>query len=590
MIPDSFFEELKYRSDIAEVVGSYVNLRRRGRTLNGLCPFHSEKTPSFTVYPESQSFYCFGCGAGGDVITFIRKIENLDYMEAVRLLAQRAGMAVPEQEGDDRTAKLKKRVLELNREAARFFHQTLMSETGKPGRAYLVKRGLTRETVVHFGLGYAPESWDHLSREMRRRGFTEEELTAAHLATRRESGGVYDTFRNRVIFPIIDLRGNVIAFGGRNLGEKGPKYLNSSDTPVFKKSRNLFALNFAKNSSEKNLILCEGYMDVVSLHQAGFTHAVATLGTALTEEQARLIAQYTNEVILSYDSDGAGQTATRRATAILEAVGLKIRVLSIPGAKDPDEFIKKQGGERFRRLLEGSHSATEFELGKLREQHDTATEEGKVAFLKEVAVLLSRVGSPIEREVYLSRICRDLGVDKAAVQAQVEREYRRRRGADRKREERELTAGKPKLRAADREEELLFRQEPRKARAEERILFYLTRHPDSWQMLQKMLPEEALLTETGRSLYRALIGRFAEGRPIELATLSAELSETAVSRLTGWLVTEGVNVTREEAEDCVRCLNEAAGQKTKEEIGSSSEEDLLRYIEAIREAKDKKGE
>ena len=317
MLSDQFLQELKYRSDIEQVVGSYVNLRRRGRTLSGLCPFHSEKSPSFTVYPDTQSFFCFGCGAAGDVINFIRRIENLDYMEAVRLLAQRAGMQVPEEAGDDRSSRLRKRILELNRDAARYFHRSLMSEAGRPGRAYLIGRGLTRDTIVHFGIGYAAEGWDGLTNAMRQQGYTKEELLAAHLVSEGARGGIYDTFRNRAIFPIIDLRGNVIAFGGRNLGDKGPKYLNSSDTPVFKKSRNLFALNFAKDSPRKQLILCEGYMDVVSLHQAGFTNAVATLGTALTEEQCRLIAQYTGEVLLSYDSDGPGQAATQRATCLL---------------------------------------------------------------------------------------------------------------------------------------------------------------------------------------------------------------------------------------------------------------------------------
>lgn len=590
MLPDSFLQELKYRSDIEQVVGGYVNLRRRGRTLSGLCPFHSEKSPSFTVYPENQSFYCFGCGAGGDVITFIRKIENLDYIEAVRLLAQKAGIAVPENQEDDRTQRLRKRVLEANREAARYFHRNLMSERGRECRAYLINRGLTRETIVHFGIGFASESWDELLHEMQGKGFTREELIEAHLVTPNQKGGAYDSFRNRTIFPIIDLRGNVIAFGGRNLGEKGPKYLNSSDTPVFKKSRNLFALNFAKNSGRTNIILCEGYMDVVSMHQGGFTNAVATLGTAMTEEQARLLAQYTKEVILSYDSDGPGQAATQRATGLLEAVGIKIKVLAIPDAKDPDEYIKKFGAERFEMLLEGSSSATEYQIKKLHTQNDIATSEGKVAFLKQFAELLAGIPSPIEREVYLSKICRELEVDKAAVQAQVEKEFRRRTGAQRKKEERELTSFSPQLKAANREEELLLRQHPQQARAEERILQYLLRHPDCWQSLREKLPEEKLLTDTGRELYRTLTGRYEAGRPIELSSLSSELSETAVGRLTGWMVAEGATVSQEEAGDCIRCLLNYGSEKSREEIRTLPEEELRQYIEAIREKKQKQGQ
>ena len=347
-------------------------------------------------------------------------------MESIRFLAQRAGMQVPEEAGDDRSARLRKRILELNRDAARYFHRNLMSEAGRPGRAYLIGRGLTKATITHFGIGYASEGWNGLTDAMKKLGYTKEELLAAHLANEGQRGGYYDIFRNRAIFPIIDLRGNVIAFGGRNLGEKGPKYLNSSDTPVFKKSRNLFALNFAKGSDRKELILCEGYMDVVSMHQAGFTNAVATLGTALTEEQSRLIAQYTGEVVLSYDSDAPGQTATRRATGLLEAAGVKIRVLSIPDAKDPDEFIKKFGAERFAQLIEGSSSATDFAINKLRQENDVTTAEGKVSFLKQFAALMAGLPNPIEREVYLSKVCRELEVDKAAVAGQIAREQKRR--------------------------------------------------------------------------------------------------------------------------------------------------------------------
>ena len=498
-------------------------------------------------------------------------------------------MTVPEDHTDDRTQLLRRRVLEANREAALFFHRNLMSEHGRPGRAYLIGRGLTKETIVHFGIGFASESWDELTHAMQAKGFTQEELLEAHLVTPNQRGGVYDTFRNRAIFPIIDLRGNVIAFGGRNLGEKGPKYLNSSDTPVFKKSRNLFALNFAKNSKRPNLILCEGYMDVVSMHQAGFTNAVATLGTALTEEQARLIAQYTNEVILSYDSDGPGQAATRRATGMLEAVGIKIKVLSIPDAKDPDEFIKKFGAERFQMILEGSTNATEYAIRRLREQYDISTADGKVGFLKKLAELMAGVPSPIEREVYLSKLCRELEVDKAAVQAQVEKEYRRRVSAQRKRSERELTAFAPTEKTETPEEALYRRQHPQQARAEELLLQYLIRHPDSWKSLSDRLPEEMFRLEANRQIYHALLSCYSNGRSVELGSLSGELSPTAVGRLTGWLVAECIPVTQEEAQDCLRCLLNESSRKSREEIGNLPEDDLRKYIETIRETKQQQG-
>ena len=589
MLSDQFLQELKYRSDIEQVVGSYVNLRRRGRTLSGLCPFHSEKSPSFTVYPENQSFYCFGCGAGGDAITFIRRIENLDYMEAVRLLAQRAGMQVPEEAGDDRSSRQRKRILELNRDAARYFHRTLMSEAGRPGRVYLIGRGLTRDTIVHFGIGYAAEGWDGLANAMRQQGYTKEELLAAHLVSEGARGGIYDTFRNRAIFPIIDLRGNVIAFGGRNLGEKGPKYLNSSDTPVFKKSRNLFALNFAKGSPRKGLILCEGYMDVVSLHQAGFTNAVATLGTALTEEQCRLIAQYTGEVLLSYDSDGPGQAATQRATGLLEAAGVKIKVLSIPDAKDPDEFIKKFGAERFEQLIEGSSSATDFAISKLRGENDVTTAEGKVSFLKQFAVLMAGLPNPIEREVYLSKICRELEVDKAAVAGQIEREQKKRSYRDRKKEERELISP-PMKNTMNREDELLWRQHPREMKAAERLLRYLLRHPDQAESLRDRLPENYLLSEGDRTLYRALLQRGLAGRELTITALGETLPPQAVDRVAKWQLPGEPPVSEQEAEDCLRCLQSHAAQISREELGQLSGEALKQYIAALNREKNRRGE
>ena len=589
MLSDQFLQELKYRSDIEQVVGSYVNLRRRGRTLSGLCPFHSEKSPSFTVYPDTQSFFCFGCGAAGDVINFIRRIENLDYMEAVRLLAQRAGMQVPEEAGDDRFSRQRKRILELNRDAARYFHRSLMSEAGRPGRAYLIGRGLTRDTIVHFGIGYAAEGWDGLTNAMRQQGYTKEELLAAHLVSEGARGGIYDTFRNRAIFPIIDLRGNVIAFGGRNLGEKGPKYLNSSDTPVFKKSRNLFALNFAKGSPRKGLILCEGYMDVVSLHQAGFTNAVATLGTALTEEQCRLIAQYTGEVLLSYDSDGPGQAATQRATGLLEAAGVKIKVLSIPDAKDPDEFIKKFGAERFEQLIEGSSSATDFAISKLRGENDVTTAEGKVSFLKQFAVLMAGLPNPIEREVYLSKICRELEVDKAAVAGQIEREQKKRSYRDRKKEERELISP-PMKNTMNREDELLWRQHPREMKAAERLLRYLLRHPDQAESLRDRLPENYLLSEGDRTLYRALLQRGLAGRELTITALGETLPPQAVDRVAKWQLPGEPPVSEQEAEDCLRCLQRYAAQISREELGQLSGEALKQYIAALNREKNRRGE
>ncbi len=343
MLPELFIQQLKQSCDMERIVSGYLPLKKKGRYLVGLCPFHSEKSPSFYVYPQNQSFYCFGCGAGGDVITFIRRIENLEYMEAVKLLADRCGLELPmDSDQSDARSMLKKRVLEINRESARFFHSCLMSEQGRQAYEYLISRGRDRKTIRHFGLGYAPAGWDGLLNHLRAKGFSDNDMLEANVVTKGKYGP-HDRFSNRVIFPIIDLRGNVVACGGRALDDKGAKYLNSSDTPVFKKSKTLFALNFAKTSKRPGLILAEGYMDVIAIHQAGFDNAVATLGTALTEEQARLISQYAERVVLAYDSDGPGQAATKRAMNIFDEVGVKVSVLSMTGAKDPDEFIKKYG-------------------------------------------------------------------------------------------------------------------------------------------------------------------------------------------------------------------------------------------------------
>ncbi|MCI8653016.1 MAG: DNA primase [Angelakisella sp.] len=580
MLPEAFLNELKYNTDIEQVISRYVQLRRRGRNLTGLCPFHSEKSPSFTVYPETQSFYCFGCGAGGDAITFLRKIENLDYMEAVRSLAERAGMAVPEGAVDDGSRQRRTRLLELNRAAARHFHQNLMSGVGQNARAYLVDRGLTRSTVVRFGIGFAPESWDDLRGHLREKGFTDEEMIAAALENPGKNGGCYDAFRNRVIFPIIDLRGNVIAFGGRNLGDKGPKYLNSGDTMVFKKSRNLFALNFAKNTKRPELILCEGYMDVVSVHQGGFDNAVATLGTALTPEQAKLISSYTKTVVLSYDSDGPGQAATRRAISVFEDTGVKVRVLSIPDAKDPDEFLKKFGPQRFELLLEGSSGAIDFEIQKLHQRFDTDSPEGRVGFLQELVRLLAGLGSPIQREVYLSKVCRELEVDKQAVALQLETALRRKKKGQEKREARELRPFTSHQLSAKTDIEK--QKYPKFVLAEERLIAYLIRSPDAWDWVKTELSEGDLVSQKDREIYRVIAGRLEAGLSISLMSLSGELPEESIARLSEILASPGSeNISPREAEDYIRTLKGFHTEKTSAEIGSMEEEDLRKYIASI---------
>ncbi len=439
-LPESFLQELKARTDITDLVSSYVNLRRSGRNLVGLCPFHHEKTPSFNVYPDNGSFYCFGCGTGGDVITFVRKIENLDYIESVRFLAQRAGLQVPEEQVDDSMSRLRTRILEINRESARFFHRVLLSEIGKPGLDYLVRRGLSMATIRHFGLGFSPPGRFALSDHLKKMGYTDQELIQANVAFQSRSGRIMDRFHSRVMFPIIDLRGNVVAFGGRILTDEKPKYINTSDTPVYHKSSGLFAMNFAKNNGGQQLILAEGYMDVISLHQAGFTNAMASLGTSLTVEQARLMARYAKEVVVCYDSDSAGQKAASRAIPMLRDAGLLVKVLTIPGNKDPDEYIRSHGEEGkayFKRLLDECGNDVEYRLARLKDSCNVETAEGRVAYLTEAAKLLATLDSQIEQEVYAGKLAEEMSVDKSAILLQMKKQSRQRTRQERQRQFRE---------------------------------------------------------------------------------------------------------------------------------------------------------
>ncbi len=579
MLSEQFISELKARSDIEDIIGAYVNVKRRGRNLVGLCPFHSEKTPSFTVYPDSQSFYCFGCGAGGDVVTFIRQIENLDYIEAVKLLAQRAGIPMPEDGYDDSFAKLKTRILEINRETARFYHRCLISPMGKKGLDYLRERGLSDKTIRHFGLGYAPEDWDATIRHLRTKGFNLDELSAAAVAVKSARGSYYDQFRGRVIFPIIDIRGNVIAFGGRILDGKGPKYLNSPDTPVFKKSRNLFALNFAKASKEPALILAEGYMDVVALHQAGFVNAVATLGTSLTAEQARMICQYAQEVIIAYDSDGAGQKATNRAINLFGEIGGKVRVLKVHDAKDPDEFIKKFGAVRFRLLLEGAGSAMEFEISRLRQKYDLESSDGKVEFLKEFAKFIADIRNPIERDVYVTKITEELRVSKEPLVAQIDYIIRQRAKNAERKQARDLTvfASSPKDRRDPQRDAHL-----KEALAEERLIGVLLKNPDYHRFILERIQPEAFLTDFNREIFRVICERVEQNRPIELIALSEQLDERQMGKVAGILAdAASTGATQKETLDYIQTILAGRAKKSPEQLKQMDREELEKYVAGL---------
>ncbi len=580
MIPDTFIQDLKSSCDIENIVSSYVKLTRKGKNLVGLCPFHSEKTGSFFIYPQTQSFYCFGCGAGGDVITFLKRIENLEYIEAVKLLAQKSGVPIPEDTMDDKTVRQKARTLEINRETARFYHRCLISEQGKAAYQYFINRGRTPKIIRHFGLGYAPDDWNSLRDHLKSKGFKEEDIENSGICVRSKKGGLYDRFRGRVIFPIIDLRGNVVGFGGRSLGDREPKYLNSSDTPVFKKSKNLFALNFAKSSKAKSLILAEGYMDVIAIHQAGFDNAVATLGTSLTEEQARLIAQYTDTVIIAYDSDGAGQTATKRAINIFSEVGVKVNILSIPGAKDPDEFLQKYGPQRFELLLEGCTNALEFEISKIRKKYDVETPDGKVGFLKEFSRLMAGIRNPLEREVYLTQMANELGIAPAAITAQVENIQKSQKKAQARKEKNDTSIYIGDL-AAGRGD-MQRKRNLRIAIAEERIIGILMKNPDYLSYLVTKIEPQQFVTDVNRELITTISQHIQSNRSIEPMALSGELSEEAMKRLSGILASEeSQRAQRNELDDYIQVVRDGISAKSQEDITKMDDQELKGYFDSL---------
>ncbi len=516
----NFLAELKYRNDIESVISSYVQLKRRGSNLVGLCPFHNEKTPSFTVYPENGSYYCFGCSAGGDVITFVRQAENLDYIEAVRLLAQRSGMQVPEDNIDDKYARIKKRVYEMNREAAHFFHNFLASEGGRPMLKYLRDRGLADGTIRSFGLGASPDTWDSLIKHLRSKGFSDEEMITADLAIRGKKGGCYDKFRGRVMFPIMDLRGNVIAFGGRALpgNDSSQKYVNTADTPVFKKSHNLYALSAAKTHGSEKMILAEGYMDVIALHAAGFKNAVAALGTSFTEEQARLLRRYTEEVVLTLDADTAGRKATERAMGILSKAGLPARILSIPDGKDPDEFIKKNGASRFAALLDGAVSDIEYKLYTAAEGVDTKSDSGRLEYLKRASQILSNLSDTITKDYYAGKLAEKYGVSKSALLSESARLAAvKAKSEEKKAKQRAVSLASTGSMEADRERNMNLRA----AKAEDNALAVLIAHPDLYEKVKDRVSEDLFVTELGKTVLCEVLRQLAEGREFDISEAGA---------------------------------------------------------------------
>ena len=562
--PDSFLQELKLRSDITEIASSYVNLKRHGRNMVGLCPFHGEKTPSFNIYTENGSFYCFGCGAGGDVITFIMKIENLDYVEAVKFLAQRAGMEMPENTYDDSLSKLRMRIYEANREAARFFHATLLSQRGQSGLNYLRGRALSDRTIRHFGLGFADDDWNSLCNHLKNKGFSEYEIYSANLAFKRKNGnGIYDRFVNR---------------------EK-PKYLNTSDTPVFKKSENLFSLNNAKSSGTRTLILCEGYMDVIALNQAGFTNAVATLGTALTNEQAVLMKRYADEVIICYDADGAGQKATARAIQILRNAGLPIKILTVPSGKDPDEFIRSKGENgpaAFKLLIEKCGNDIEYRLMKLKENYNLNTTDGKVAFLNEAVKIVATIESPIERDVFASKLCAELEIDKNAFLEQISKVKRRDIRENIKKETRQIQA---ELNGQSDKINREHYKKPRSSSAEEALLVYLINNPDYANSISERVTPEKFSNSLIKRYYEYVLSKIKSGYE-PLTSVSSDFNSDEVSYLYKLISTTiPAASTREAVEEYINVINEESNKLTSDKLADMSADDINDYIMKMKQNK-----
>ena len=555
-IPEEVISEIKYRNDIETVISQYSNLKRRGKNLVGLCPFHSEKTPSFTVYPESGSFYCYGCGVGGDVITFTSLIENLDYIESIKLLAERSNVQLPQDGYDDTMQRVKNTVYDINRETAKFFHSYLMSDSGKWALDYYLKRGLSPKTIKHFGLGAAPDSWDALINHLKSKGFSIGDMVTANVVGKSNSGSYYDRFRRRLMFPIINIRGNIIGFSGRALPEdekKGGKYVNTSDTPVYKKSENLFGINFAKSHCADRIILVEGNMDVISLHQAGFENVVAPLGTAFTSEQANLIARYTKEIVLMLDADAAGQKAIKRASAILENTGLSVRVVMIPNGKDPDEYIKANGPDRFKALLEGAVSDIEYKLLMAADGLDLNSDDGRLKYLSAAAEIIATTDDVMARDIYIGRLSDKYGVSRTALNARVDELRKKNVRTQRKAEINKVIH--PKFSKDDLNPDR--RRSIKGTAAEETVISILLNHPDFYNEVKENLPSDKMITSLNRRIYELIIETLENGKSLDISVFAQTLLPAEV----GYLVSlqngnKGGNSPKTVLKDCISVILE----------------------------------
>ena len=573
-----FLAELKNRNNIVDAIAPYVHLKRNGTRHTGLCPFHGEKTPSFTVFEDTASFYCFGCGAGGDVISFTMRYHNLDYMEAVRSLAQQAGMALPEEES--RAAayqrQRRERLYEMHKVAARFFYNTLISPQGKAGLDYLLGRGLTPETIKKYGLGFAPDSFRALKDHLREKGFYPDEMLAAGLLAKsqKENGGTYDKFRNRVMFPIFDLRGNVIAFSGRILGDGQPKYLNSPETELYTKGNCVFGLHLAKNQPEGLLILCEGNLDVISLSQAGFTGAVAPLGTAFTKEQAKILGKYAKSIVIAFDNDSAGLKATEKAIGFLAENGIPVRVLQMQGAKDPDEFIKTYGKEKFEQLLKQSKTPTEFRLDKLKAGVDLNDTAARVEYLRKGVLEIAKLPNAMERDVYIIKLSEELKVTAEAVRSEVEKARKRMNTTQQRKE---IRQGEDEMRGSYDRINPERAGNLKAARNEELLIALLARHADLWKEAQRSLPPERMITEFNRRVYAFLLKEYEENPDAASPVFIKEFDEKELARIMFFINTAVLHGDpKEQMQACISAILKEGSKQV--DTNALSPEELMQRL------------
>ena len=572
--PPSFIDELVARNPIEDVVGQYVTLKRSGSNMFGLCPFHGEKTASFSVAPDKGIYYCFGCHKGGGPVNFMMEVEGLSYPDAVRALAKRVGMEVPEDEQYQSRYRQQERLWALMKEAGRFYNEQLYTPAGAECMAYVQKRGLSKSIVTRFGMGFAPNSWNALVDAMRKKGYTDQELRDADLVGEK-NGRIYDRFRNRLMFPIIDVRGNVIGFGGRVLDDSTPKYLNTSETVIFNKRKNLFGLNFAKKSKQGYMILVEGNIDVVTLHQYGFDNAIASLGTSLTEEHAALLSRYTEQIVLTYDSDEAGQRAAKRAIPMLEKVGIHVKVLKMRDAKDPDEFLHKFGPDAFKVLLEESSNRVEYQLSAIRAKYDLREDEQKIQYVHEAAELISTLDSSVKREVYGGRVAESAGISADAMKLEVNKAFKRRIAREKKKQEKidlaPAQALQPKVRN-------MRYDNMRSAMAEEGIIALAMREPALLDQAGSLTGDKFSVPLLGR-VYDQLLARHKQGLEVSLAVI-ADLEADEASHVAGICQRQQGPVNEAAFRDCMNII-----LAQRQSAGVSSDDDLLALRNKLKESK-----